>query len=466
MSAYTFFDFTLSFVYAIFIIGIVSYWRNIYRIKKYSKGLGSNPVSLRKLRILARQKNTPFPKFAILVPARNEGDVIANTIQNLVELSYPKASYSIYIIVDERELQDAVERRTKDIVHSVSSELNARYGKHFIHCVEVPEWYSGILNDTKHTDQKSTKGRALNYALQTLLNDTHSHTIDMIGVLDADGRLHPHVLKEVAYKRLSQNSMLLQGPVFQITNFLQASLTGKIAGLELAIHHLTEVADHLMSGWRFQFLAGTNYFIDKNLIAQVRGWNQHALVEDAELALRIYAQTGITAQWLNWVEQEQTSPSFRIYRKQRERWARGHLHLLAYIRHSRIPRWEKIALSHKILSDQYRVLFDIGLPIFAISLIFFGALRDLSFFFTFLSMVSLAMIIFIWDIYGFTYRTISGFIDPTPSMRNKIKLSIKLFFFTPILIIIQAIPRIEAIINFIFRPNQMEWYKTERTREL
>jgi len=450
------FDYTLSFLYIAFGIGVFLYFLNVYRIRKYIKELNTPLVSMEQLRTLAFQRKMPLPKFAIFVPARSEGDVIANTIKNLEEIAYPKSRYTAFIVTDERELAEQVEARTKDVAWATTQELNLKHGQNFLRCVEIPKWYSG----------KSTKGRALNYALQHLVASPEWGTFDMIGVLDADGRFHSNVLREAAHLRLYKKAKLLQGPVYQITNFAQVSLVGIAAGLELAIHHLTELPDRLRPGNRLQFLAGTNYFIDKELISAVGGWNQHALVEDAELALRLYIEKRICGHWLNVVEKEQTPPSFKVYRKQRERWARGHLRLLGYIQKSNIPFWQKIDLFYRIFSTQYRSFFDVGLLLLALCLLLSGALQQAGLFFTVLSFFFLAATPLLWDLYGFMYRQIAPSLEPAAKRKQQFLMSAKLFLFMPVLIFIQAIPRVEALYNHFIRRQQVEWYKTARTKEV
>src|SRR5207247_9542688 len=112
----------------------------------------------------------------------------------------------------------------------------------------------------------------------------------MLGILDADGRLDKQVLKEIAYRRIKNNSKLLQGSVYQVSNYDQVSIVGVVAGLQLAIHHLTELPTRMIHS-KVQFLTGTNYFIDKYLIKSVIRSAHNVLVEDAVLALRISVET-------------------------------------------------------------------------------------------------------------------------------------------------------------------------------
>lgn len=285
----------------------------------------------------------------------------------------------------------------------------------------------------------------------------------MLGILDADGRLDKHVLKEIAYRRIKNNSKLLQGSVFQVSNYDQVSIVGVVAGLELAIHHLTELPTRMLHS-KVQFLAGTNYFIDKDLIKTVMGWDQNALVEDAELALRIYVEKKVIAEWILRPELEQSPENFRVYKKQRERWARGHLVLLRAIKDADITLREKITFYFKVFFSQFRFLTDLFLFALAIVLMFLGGFAYLSPFLRWLSIFLAIMSILIMDTYGFIYRRISNYIDPHMKRKQKILQSLKLLSYFPLLIVVQATPRMMALWNYAFG-KEMGWYKTERTKE-
>ncbi len=60
-------------------------------------------LRIEDLRDTAERLGKPLPFISILVPARNESLVIENTITHLTKLNYPKDSYEIIIITDEKE---------------------------------------------------------------------------------------------------------------------------------------------------------------------------------------------------------------------------------------------------------------------------------------------------------------------------------------------------------------------------
>jgi cellulose synthase/poly-beta-1,6-N-acetylglucosamine synthase-like glycosyltransferase len=458
-----FIDVSLTIVFTGFSLGSTLYLINVLRVSRYTRKIKKWGISMEEVQALAAKKNVEFPNLAVLVPARNEGFVIGNTIRRLVAMEYPKEHYRVIIIVDEREFDDNVEILTKDEADKLAKQIYRDTGINVVHVLEVPRWYSGEVGNLEYSNVKSTKGRALNYAIEHLSTTPEWEHIDMLGVLDADGRLDKHVLKEIAYRRIKNKSKLLQGSVFQVSNYGQVSIVGVAAGLELAIHHLTELPARMLNS-KVQFLAGTNYFIDKELVKEVLGWDQYSLVEDAELALRLYAEQNVIAEWILKPELEQSPENFKIYRKQRERWARGHLVLLKAIRKADITFREKVIFYFKVFISQFRFITDLFLFSFAIVLMFLGAYAYLSPFLKWLSVFLVVMSLLIMDTYGFVYRKLSTYIDPNMKFSQKIIQSLKLFSFFPIQIIVQAIPRILALWNYLFG-RETGWYKTERTKE-
>ena len=441
------------------------YVRNVYRLKKYFRKLRSPRLTIEDLQVLARDYKKELPAITILVPARNEGYVIGNTVRNLAALDYPKDLYRALFIVDEREMDDDVEELTKDVIRRLADPVNAQCGFPLFTTLEVPKWYSGTFGDARHTYKNSTKGRALNYALE-YMRDSADWQGTLIGVLDADGRLDKNVLKEVAYKRILHDSKLMQGPVFQVTNFDRVSIMGMLGALELAIHHMTEIPKRLLSKKkRLQVLAGTNYFIEKELLIQMGGWDCDSLVEDAELAVRIYAGRRITAHWLSWPEVEQTIPCFAAYKKQRERWVRGFLGLSRNVLRLPIPLGDKVRFIARTYLLLVRVMMDVGAVFFGMVLILSGALRDLSLPFQIVLLAWLIMSMVIWDFYGLMYRMLAGYISPRMSLNDKVAISGRLFFFMPIFVFAHSIPKVTGFIKYLFSIDQGIWDKSERTRE-
>src|SRR5690606_15518506 len=118
----------------------------------------------------------------------------------------------------------------------------------------------------------------------------------------------------------------------------------------------------------------------------------------------------------------------------------------------------------KILASQFRFLLDLAIPVIAIILLFRGLFLEVELWMQLAAMVLLVANFFIWDMYGFTFRSIVHYTDVKPTAWNTFKISLQLFLAQPMLIVVQAIPRFQALKNIIFRSN-VGWYKTERTKE-
>lgn len=453
------------FIFAVFLLGAAVFFHRAIKIGKYLSRMARPARTASEVRALAERKGTDLPRFVILVPARNESLVIENTVRCLADLNYPKDRYRVLVVVDERERADGVETMTRDVVEAVGAEINRSFGVPLVNCLEVQEWYSGLYGSDARTHAKSTKGRALNYALQHINGSPEWKPFSMLGVLDADGRPHRDVLNEAAYEIILHGSRLLQGPVFQVSNFDRVSLTGVCAGLELAVHHLTDLPSSLERGDRVQFLAGTNYYIDRKLLGAAGGWDANSLVEDAELAFRLFARTGVTARWLGCPEIEQTPACFAVYRRQRERWVRGQLLLLGDIVNSGLIRRDKLRLAAKIVTGQFRFFFDLTLSVSALVLFFIGYLADLGVVFSALSIFLMFMTVIMWNLFGFMYLSLSRYYRNCPTGGRRAALAAKLFFFYPLFMLSQSVPRIQGLWNAVSGRHDT-WYKTERTAEI
>lgn len=422
--------------------------------------------SIGTLRSLAEHKHTQLPFIAILVPARSESLVIENTIRRLANLDYPTDRYCVAVITDERERHEDLPTTTQEIVQRAAREWNARFGSRWLLAIDVPDRYDGRLSDNTNVPTTSTKGRALNYGLQVIVGDAAWRDIEVIGVFDADARPDPAVLREVAAERLTKGirrTMILQGPVLQMSNFGEVSLVGKAAGLELALHHFTSLPRR-MKKRKVQFLAGTNYFIDKRVLMSCGGWNPDSLVEDADLAVRAYLNEGAKAGMLTSPEIEQTPADLSVYKRQRERWATGQLALVGEIRASRLPTRLKRDLILEIVVAQFRFIYEFGMIALAVMMAFAGVLGGASWPIWLTSVALLGVSVHIWDTYGRVYRALRQSVPL--GMRPRIpRLSLSLYFFFPLFMLLQAVPRLMAIGKLLLRRTPDTWYKTERTRE-
>ncbi|MEI7900217.1 MAG: glycosyltransferase family 2 protein [bacterium] len=451
----------------LFLLGFVQSALTCWRARRTLRTQINAPKpTLAEVELLAAKQGVPLPFIAILVPARDEAAVIRNTLARLSQLDYPRDRYAAVIIVDAREQPAAGVPTTRQIAEEVGRTWRQGAEQPILRVLEVPDAYGGRFGDPQPTYTRSTKGRALNYALEQVRDDAQLSQADLLGVLDADGRLHMAVLREVAWKVLTTGCRLLQGPVFQVSNLDAVGLVGKAAGIELSICHLTTLARQLLSCRKTaRFLAGTNYFIDRRLMIAVGGWDDTALVEDAELGLRVFLFEEVVPRWLSCHEIEQTPPDQLSYLRQRHRWALGHLHLLPLIRRSALPWPAKLRLQARVLHAMWMCPFDIGLPVLSWIALVLGWANTAS---PALNGVMFGLLlgsVFVWDAFGRGTRLLNRY-QPQPACRlSNGWLSVQFVVAMPWLMIMQAMPRITALTCYLTGWKYPVWCKTPRTDE-
>ncbi|MBS3873644.1 MAG: glycosyltransferase [Firmicutes bacterium] len=80
-------------------------------------------VSIPSLVELSTTSQQLLPFFSILIPARNEAQVIEKTLKHMLKLNYPKNAYEVIVVTDEKESLDAL-RLQADILAKTLAFLN------------------------------------------------------------------------------------------------------------------------------------------------------------------------------------------------------------------------------------------------------------------------------------------------------------------------------------------------------
>ncbi|MCR4431258.1 MAG: glycosyltransferase family 2 protein [Tepidanaerobacteraceae bacterium] len=280
-------------------------------------------ISTSELEELARKKARRLPMFSILVPAREEADVIGRTIEHLALLNYPKNLFEIIVITDEKELSSGKSHTTQKVVEDKIREFAARGNCPALKHVIVPYDFDGNFQG-KCTGKTvpSTKGRALNYGLSFV--DAEA---DICGFYDAESHPELDVLLYIAWDWIqSENrSRIWQGPVFQVRNFFYLSPITKIASLYQALSHEWYMPVLMKM---LPFVGGTNLFIDSKLLAKIKGFDCKALTEDLEIGVRAYLAENAWPEYFPYISTEQTPQTYWAFFRQRLRWAAGHIQVI------------------------------------------------------------------------------------------------------------------------------------------
>lgn len=235
-----------------------------------------------KLKIKKSKKKNYF---AIIVPARNEGEVIGNLIDSLQALDYPKDRYGIYIVPNN----------CTDNTAEVAKEC----GANVIECKV----------------KTKTKGDVLKYTF-SLLKDNKD--IDAYLIFDADNLVHKDFLKHM-------NDCLNSG--YKVAEGYRDSKNPKdnwISG-SYTIFYLFQNIFFNKSRMAFDASAsinGTGFMISKDIIDR-DGFETYTLTEDVEFT----GQCALKGEKIAFVEDAITYDEYPINFgaswKQRKRWSAG-----------------------------------------------------------------------------------------------------------------------------------------------
>lgn len=168
-----------------------------------------------------------------MVPARNEAEVVEKTLRELGALNYPQNKYEIIIITDEKETLSKHKDKqhisqnnadigltTQEVVQKVIADLKQTSPELTISHQDVPYDFSGEFGGKCiGKEVKSTKGRALNFALTKLKADFDAKT-NFFAFFDTDDHPDKNCLLAIAKENLQDpKKKVFQLPVYQCRNF-------------------------------------------------------------------------------------------------------------------------------------------------------------------------------------------------------------------------------------------------------
>ncbi len=237
-----------------------------------------------------------LPKVSIHVPCYNEPpEMMIETIRALEKLDY--ARYEV-LVIDNNTKDDSVWRPVEAYVASLN-----RPNFRFFH---LPEW-------------PGFKAGALNYALSQTDPDA-----EIVATIDSDYKVRPEWLKELVPYFADPQVALMQAP--QDYRDGHEDLFKRMCFWEYAgFFHLGMKSRDEQNAI---IQHGTMALIRRSALAEVGGWAEWCITEDAELGLRLF-EAGYRAVYTEKSYGKGLMPdSFDAYRKQRYRWAYGAMTIL------------------------------------------------------------------------------------------------------------------------------------------
>lgn len=241
-----------------------------------------------------------LPLYSVLVPLRDEANMVNQLCTTLSELNYPADRLEVLFVVERRSAATlaAVERRLGDIRFSL---------------IDVPDALP------------RTKPKALDFALPLCRGE-------FVVVYDAEDRPEPdQLLRVLSHFRARPDLECVQARL-QIDNaghgFLPSQFAGEYAGLFAVL--LPALAQ-----WELVMpLGGTSNHFRAATLRRLGGWDAFNVTEDADVGVRL-ARRGLRTATCASVTLEAAPTSYRAWLGQRTRWMKGWMQ--TFLVHNRRP---------------------------------------------------------------------------------------------------------------------------------
>lgn len=315
-------------------IGGFIYYMNVY------KGNGHIPLK-------------EYPMVTIMVPAHNESIVIRRTVQALLKFDYPQDKYEI-IVINDNSSDD-------------SAEVLANIQK------ENPDRMLTIINTDSVTGGKG-KSNALNIGFRQAKGS-------IISIYDADNTPQPDALGLLVENLMADEKLGAVIGKFRTRN-RNASILTRFVNIETLAYQCMNQAGRYFF-FKLCTIPGTNYVIRRSILEEMGGWDIKALSEDTEISFRIYRMGYYIKMMPLAVTWEQEPHLLKVWFKQRTRWAKGNLYVLA---------------------KNFKYVFDAKAGPMRLDVLYYGMV-----YFLMLSALVCSDTIFVLGLLGFLHVTLAGF---------------------------------------------------------
>jgi len=266
---------------------ILSLWQMIYG------WLNPKKINLNKM---PKHIYPPLTFFSIIVPARHEENVIADTLRQIIKQSYSKNYFEIIIPMSKDDIDTILE-----VEKIQRNNLNVNIKKVI--------FYDGPIN----------KPHGLNIALNEAKGD-------YIVIFDAEDHIHPYLLNGINSLIIEEKRQIIQTGV-SLVNWKSNWFS---------IHPVLEYYYWFNSRLHWYRdkgiipLAGVGIFIPKEILLKVKGWDEKCLTEDAKLGINCSIKNYPVRLLVDeeYSIQEEVPIKLDAFIKQRTRWIQGFLQIL------------------------------------------------------------------------------------------------------------------------------------------
>ena len=236
-------------------------------------------------------------RYAVLISARNEENVVGNLIDCIRSQTYPSELIDIWLVADNCTDETARVARDKGC-HVVERFDSAKVGK----------------------------GYALTYLLDQMIDKGLEDVYDAYFVFDADNRLDPHYIEEM-------NKAFQSG--FRILTSYRNSvnLSDNWVSSGSALWFIRE--SRFLNNSRMLFgsschVGGTGFMFSREIMKRNRGWKFHLLTEDLEFTMDSVLHGDRVGYCGTAILYDEQPVTFRQSWRQRLRWSKGFLQVFRY----------------------------------------------------------------------------------------------------------------------------------------
>lgn len=271
----------------------------------------------------------PVNKFAVVIPAHNEENVLANLLEDVSNLDYPSHLYDIFVVADNCKDSTA----------------------------ELARSYSAVNVFERTNPNKKGKGYALKHGFKKLGILDGSTDYDAVTVFDADNLVQQNFL-QVMNDRLLRGERVVQAYV-DSKNPVDNWVTATFSMMFWINDRYTMLSRYNvgLSG----VLMGTGMCISTETLSQT-GWETTTLTEDLEYSIQALME-GIKTTFTRDTKIFDEKPvSFWASCRQRLRWARGQLAVIK----NYVPR-----LIYQAVKERNIVKLDGGIRLFQMPFLMF-----------------------------------------------------------------------------------------------
>ncbi len=150
---------------------------------------------------------------------------------------------------------------------------------------------------------------------------------EIVVVYDADNTPEPDAVTYLVMGLVNDQKAGAMVGKFRVINAHQSLLTRFINIETITFQWLAQAGRWFW--FKLSTIPGTNFAIRRSILEELGGWDEKALSEDTELSIRVY-NLGYHIRFfpaaITW---EQEPETWRVWWKQRTRWARGNQYVIA-----------------------------------------------------------------------------------------------------------------------------------------